>query len=409
MHSGITRGSPAYRRLSWAMLLAGLATFSLLYSVQPLLPVFSAEYGVSAEAASLAVSLATAPMALLLIPAGILSDRIGRRPLMIGSLVAAAMLTILSAIMPGWETFLAMRFLTGVALAGIPAVAMTYLAEEVDAGSVGSAMGLYIAGSAIGGMSGRFGIALLTDWMGWRTAEAALGATSLIMAAAFWRTAPVSRLFVPRRDDLGAIGRSLKRLAGDAALPYLYAVAFLLMGALVTIYNYIGFRLTAPPFALGQSAVGAIFLLYLLGSASSTWFGGFAGRIGRRKVQWVPIALLLAGVLLTAPDRLELIILGLALITIGFFGGHSIASSWVGRRAMQDRALASACYLLFYYLGSSILGSVGGVAWTRGGWHGIVLFVGALAILSILAALRLVAVKPLPFPESGPTPELPPG
>jgi YNFM family putative membrane transporter len=168
MQSGIVKGTPAYRQLSTAMLIAGLASFALLYSVQPLLPAFAGEYDLTAETASLAVSLATGPMALALVPAGVLSDRIGRRGLMIGSLVTAALLTALSAVAPGWTSLLAMRLLTGIALAGIPAVAMTYVAEEVDAGSIGSAMGLYIAGSAIGGMSGRLGAAVSsrTGWAG---------------------------------------------------------------------------------------------------------------------------------------------------------------------------------------------------------------------------------------------------
>jgi YNFM family putative membrane transporter len=245
--------------------------------------------------------------------------------------------------------------------------------------------------------------------MGWRAALAALGGMGLVAAFAFWRAAPPSRRFVARRDDLGALTLGARRLMGDAALPWLYAEGFLLMGALVTVYNYIGFRLLAPPFSLSQSNVGAIFLLYLIGSASSAWFGGFAGRVGRRKVLWVPIALMLAGVLLTASNSLWLVIPGLAFFTAGFFGGHSIASSWVGRRAGQDRALGAALYLLFYYLGSSILGSVGGLAWSYGGWRGIVLFVGTLAVFGMLAALRLVSIRPLPIPEAAVEPELPPG
>jgi YNFM family putative membrane transporter len=245
--------------------------------------------------------------------------------------------------------------------------------------------------------------------VGWRAALAALGGLGLISAAIFWRIAPPSRRFVPRRDDLGALARGVRRLIADPALPWLYGEGFLLMGALVTVYNYIGFRLMAPPFSLSQSKVGAIFLLYLIGSASSAWFGGFAGRVGRRKVLWGPIALMLAGVLLTVSTNLWLVVSGLALFTAGFFGGHSIASSWVGRRAGQDRALGAALYLLFYYLGSSILGSVGGLAWTHGGWHGITLFVGGLSVLGIVAALRLVAIRPLPIPEAADEPELPPG
>lgn len=391
------------------MLMAGLATFALLYNVQPLLPEFATEFGISATSASLAVSLTTGPMALALIPAGILSDRVGRRPLMITALVSSAVLTLVCAVATGWTGLLAARLMMGIALAGVPAIAMTYMAEEIDAESLGSAMGLYIAGNAIGGMSGRLIVGLITDHASWRWALGIVGMLGLGAALAFWRMAPPSRRFVARSDDLRAIAAGVGRLLSDRAMPWLYALSFLLMGGFISIYNYAGFRLSRPPFSLGQSAIGAIFLLYLAGSASSAWFGSLAGRIGRRKLLWTPISLIFVGALLTAAANLPLIILGIAVVTVGFFGGHSIASSWVGRRAGRDRALAAALYLSAYYLGASLLGPIGGIAWGRRGWLGVAGFVMLLSILALLVALRLATVPPLSVPELAAEPELPPG
>ncbi|TVV72608.1 MFS transporter [Sphingomonas solaris] len=402
--AGIVRGTPAYRDFSIALLLAGFATFSLLYSVQPLLPLFTAEYGVTAEVASLAVSLATGPMAVALLAAGLLSDRLGRRGMMIGSLLAASVVTMISAVLPGWTTLLAMRVLTGVALAGIPAVAMAYIAEEVDPRSIGPAMGTYIAGTALGGMAGRLGVSVIADFTGWRVAMAADGAAALAAGLLFWRLAPLSRAFAPRRHDWRSFRDGLGRLRRDAALPWLYATAFLVMGVFVTIYNYAGFRLTAPPYDLRGAAVGAIFLLYILGSFSSTWFGGLADRLGRRRVIAAPVILLLGGALLTGATALPLFVAGIAIVTVGFFGAHSIASSWVGRRSGGDRAQAAAFYLCFYYLGSSILGSAGGFAWTHGGWHGVVLFCGGLTVLALLVAAKLATVRPLAINVPTPPP-----
>jgi YNFM family putative membrane transporter len=176
------------------------------------------------------------------------------------------------------------------------------------------------------------------------------------------------------------------------------------MGVFVTVYNYAGFRLMGPPYGLGQAGVGSIFLLYILGSISSTWFGGLAGRLGRRNVFWLPIALLLAGVAATDLAPLWLIIAGIALVTIGFFGAHSIASAWVGRRAAANRGQASALYLFFYYMGSSIVGSAGGIAWTRAGWPGVALFCAGLTLAAMLLGLALRKVPPLAIPETPPPP-----
>ena len=394
----LRRGTPAYRRLTLAMLFAGFSTFSLLYAVQPLLPLFARDYGLSAEGASLAVSLATGPLAIGILFAGILSDRIGRRPLMVCAMFAAGALTLAAAVAPGWTALLALRLVTGVALAGVPAVAMAYVAEEVDAASVGAAMGLYIAGSAIGGMGGRLIASLVADAGGWRWALGSVGLAGVAMAEAFRRLAPPSRRFVAAAATNPL--RGIATLFGDAALPLIYAEAFLLMGVFVTVYNYAGFRLLAPPYALSQTAVGAVFLLYILGSASSALFGAFAGRVGRRRVFWLPIVLLIVGVGVTAAQPLALVVLGIALVTVGFFGAHSIASAWVGRRALGNRGQGASLYLFFYYMGSSVLGSAGGFAWTHAGWPGVAAFCAILGAIALVIGLWLARIPPLPLPEA---------
>jgi MFS transporter, YNFM family, putative membrane transport protein len=394
-HQGHARGSTAYRRLTVAMLFAGFSTFSILYCVQPLLPLLAEEYRLSAEGASLAVSFATGPLALGILLAGIVSDRLGRRPIMVFAMLAAGALTSAAALAPGWAALLAFRFLTGLALAGVPAVAMAYVSEEVHGDSVGAAMGLYIAGSAVGGMGGRLVGGLVADLGGWRWGIGAVGLAGLAMAEAFRRLAPPSRRFAPSLPARAGV-RALFR---DRALPLLYAEAFVLMGVFVTVYNYAGFRLAAAPYALGQAAVSMIFLLYLLGSASSAWFGSLAGRVGRRRVFWVAVAILGLGLGVMAARPLPLVIVGLGVVTVGFFGAHSIASAWVGRRAAGNRGQAAALYLFFYYLGSSVLGSAGGVAWTRGGWPGVTLFCLALAALALAGGAMLARVEPLPIPE----------
>jgi YNFM family putative membrane transporter len=212
-------GTGAYRRFSLAMLVAGFATFSLLYSVQPLLPMFADEFRLSATEASLAVSLATGPMAIFILAAGAISDRIGRRAMMIRALFASAVLTLVSAAAPGWTGLLVLRLLTGLALAGIPAVAMAFIAEEVEAASVGAAMGLYIAGSAIGGMAGRLGAGVLADLHGWRLSMAGIGAVSLAGAILFRAWVPEAVGFVPRPGGRGSFLAGARRLFADKAMP----------------------------------------------------------------------------------------------------------------------------------------------------------------------------------------------
>lgn len=397
---GHARGSPGYRRLTLAMLFAGFSTFSLLYAVQPLLPLFAAQYHLDPAMASLAVSAATGPLAVAILVAGGLSDRVGRRPMMAAAMLAGAVCTLAAAVAPGWVALIALRLLTGIALAGVPAVAMAYVAEEVDADAIGAAMGLYIAGSALGGMGGRLMASLVADAAGWRWALAGVGAVGLVMADAFRRLAPPSQRFVATTRRA-----SPRALFADRGLALLFGEALLLMGIFVSIYNYAAFLLIAPPYGLGQSAIGAVFLLYVMGSLSSAWFGALAGRIGRRRVFPLPIALLIAGVALTLARPLGLVIAGIAVVTIGFFGAHSIASAWVGRRAQAARGQGAAWYLFFYYLGSSVLGSASGIAWSHAGWRGVAGFCLALGLLALAGAILLMRVAPVRATDAPVAPE----
>jgi YNFM family putative membrane transporter len=392
--SRLVSGTPAFRRLNLALFAAGFSTFAILYCVQPLLPEFSQEFHVSAAVSSLSLSLSTGLLAVAMLVAGSLSEVWGRKPVMVASLFASAVLTLLSAAAPNWTSLLLARMLIGITLSGLPAVAMAYVSEEVDTKSIGLAMGLFIGGNAVGGMAGRIISGVLTDLGSWRLAIGLIGAVGLASAIAAWRSLPASAHFHPRPAHPAELLRSFGEHLRDPGLRALFAEAFLLMGGFVTIYNYLGYRLTEAPYSLSQTAIGAIFSAYLIGTLSSAWIGELAGRLGRRRVLWAMIAIMLAGVALTLFHQLALILAGIVAVTFGFFGAHSIASSWVGNRALTGKAQASALYLFCYYLGSSAIGTLGGVFWSHWGWPGVSALVTLLLTVALSLAIRLTTLAP---------------
>ena len=394
--------STSFKRINRAMLAGGFSAFALLYCVQPLMPLMALQFALTPAQSSWSLSISTLALAVSLVLSGALSERVGRKTLMAGALVGAAVFTLLSAFARNFIELLALRALLGFALGGMPAVAMAYLSEEIAPAKLGLAMGIYIGGSAFGGMAGRVLASLISDAYSWRLAMAVMGAAGLYAAWEFWRSLPASRNFRGGHAGWPALWQGARRHLADAGLPWLFALAFLLMGVFVSLFNYIGYRLLAAPFNLGQSAVGALSVLYLVGMASAVWAGSLADRIGRRNVLWIVMALMLAGLLLTLSHSLALVVAGMALFTFGFFGSHTVASSWVGMRARAPQALASAMYLFFYYLGSSVVGSLCGVVWSAAGWPGVV---GVLALalgLAFVIALRLRRLAPLAAPAPAP-------
>ncbi|MBK0030806.1 MFS transporter [Erwinia sp. S43] len=385
----INRGSPQFMRVTLALFSAGLATFALLYCVQPILPVLSHEFGVSPASSSISLSISTGFLALGMLFTGPLSDALGRKSVMVTSLMLAAIFSLLSSTMASWHGILLMRALTGLSLSGVAAVGMTYLSEEMNPAVVAFSMGLYISGNSIGGMSGRLLSGVITDYSSWRVAVAVIGCFALASAVMFWKILPDSRHFRPASLKPRSLAINFRLHWRDSGLPLLFAEGFLLMGSFVTLFNYIGYRLLAPPYSLSQAVVGLLSVVYLTGSWSSPKAGAMTAKYGRSPVLLVSTLVMLSGLLITLFSSVWLILPGMMLFTAGFFAAHSVASGWIGMRARRAKGQASSLYLFSYYLGSSVAGTLGGVFWHSFGWSGITVFISAMLLLSILVGSRL--------------------
>jgi YNFM family putative membrane transporter len=373
----LQRGTGPYRRASQALFCAGFATFALLYCVQPLLPMLAKHYSIPAATSALALSLTTLSLAFCLLLSGALSESLGRKPVMVTALALACALGLGCALVEQWEWLLLLRCLLGITLSGLPALAMAYVGEEFDQASLPAAMGLYIGGTALGGMIGRLLSGLLGDWLGWQPALGIMAVLGMLALVLFIWLLPPSRHFRAQPLALAGLLNNFAVHLGNSALRRLFMLAFLLMGGFVALFNYIGFRLAAPPFGLSSAVIGLLFSVYLIGTLSAGWGGRLVIRHGAERVMLGGIALMLAGLALCAAPWLAVVVLGLGLATMGFFATHAVASGQVGQRAKGARAQASALYLCSYYLGSSVLGYAAGWVWEHLGW-------GALLVLLAL-------------------------
>lgn len=379
----LERGTPAYRRATFAIFCAGLSTFASIYCVQPLLPLFADYFGVSAASSSLTLSLTTLCLALCMLVAGSLAEALGRKPVMLVALGVSGVLGLACAFVDSWALLLVLRALVGVALSGLPALAMAYVGEEFDPLSLSSAMGLYISGNVLGGLVGRLLSGALADLGGWQLAMGGIAALSLVSLGLFAWLLPPSLHFKAQPLSLRGLAGNLTMHIRNPALRVGFALAFLLMGSFVAIFNFVGFRLAAPPFGLSSTVVGLLFTVYLLGSYSASKAGGMVDRLGARRVVQIGIGFMLLGVAALSVPWLPSIVLGLALLTGGFFGAHAVASGQVGQRANGAKAQAASLYLCAYYLGSGVLGYAGGALWQYAGWFALM---GGVAVAVLIAA-----------------------
>ncbi|AZM37319.1 MFS transporter [Acinetobacter sp. WCHA39] len=386
----IEYGSKSFTAILWSLFFAGFASFSSLYSVQPMMPIFAKFFQVTPTHSSFPLSFSTVALAIGLLFTGFISDRFGRKPIMVFALFLVSVLLLVSASFPIWEIFLTTRIFIGLAVSGVAAVAMTYIGEEIAQKDIGFAMGLYISGTAIGGMGGRLIAGVLVDFISWQSATYIIGFINLVIACLFYLLLPKSQHFKPFPFRFSRFKAAFEQNLKDSKLRILFAQGFILMGCLVTVFNYISYHLLEAPFHLSQTWIGLISIAYLAGIYSSPKAARWGYQYGRAKVLPFLLFSMMVGLFITLIPSLWAILLGLTIFTFSFFAAHSTASSWVSVQAVQYRAVASSLYLFCYYIGSSLLGSSGGLVWENFGWIGINLSVGVVLVIGFALAIHLM-------------------
>ncbi|WBT09283.1 MFS transporter [Corynebacterium sp. SCR221107] len=375
------------RRATIAMLFVGLAIFSCLYTTQAMLPTLVKQLHMSSTQAALTVSAATGALALCVVPASIASERYGRGRVLIISAIAA---TGVGLIVPLAQTplqLIVLRGLQGALLAGAPATAMAWLSEELDSKLLPRVMGIYIAGTSIGGLSGRLIPTGVLEFSTWRWALFASACVSALFAVACILLLPAQRNFHPKEIHVRSELRAIFVHWHDRRLAPLFIVAFLSMGAFVSLYNFLGFRLTEH-FGLAPALAGSVFLFYLTGTWASARAGRLVSRHGHGTTLLAACVLLAVGIA-CCMGGIVLTLIGIVALTVGFFAAHSTASGWVSHLATHDRAEASSMYVFCYYLGSSILGAVAGVLFDAFSWTGFILSYTAVALALCVLALTV--------------------
>ncbi|MCL6239572.1 MFS transporter [Acinetobacter sp. ANC 5033] len=389
----IEYGTRPFLAILFSLFLAGFAIFSSLYCVQPMMPIFADFFHVSPTHSSFPLSFSTIALAVGLLFTGLISDRFGRKPVMVTALFLAASLSIISSIFPLWEIFLLNRVLIGLSVSGVAAVAMTYIGEEIAQKDIGFAMGLYISGTAIGGMGGRLIAGVLIDYISWQNAMMIIGMVNLCIATAFFLLLPASQHFQAYPIRFNRFYESFVKNLADPKLRILFLQGFILMGCFVSIFNYMSYHLLEEPYQLSQTWIGLISIAYLAGIYSSPRAASWGKRFGRAKVLPSMLIMMLLGLLIMLIPAFWSVILGLIVFTFAFFAAHSTASSWVSVQSLQYRAVGSSLYLFCYYLGSSILGSSSGLVWEMSGWIGLTSFIAVILMIGLFLAIKLNKLK----------------
>ncbi|ART79155.1 MFS transporter [Oceanisphaera avium] len=373
-------------RATLALGLGSMLVFINLYMAQPLLPLMANSMAVSPLSASWVLSIATLGLALGLLFWARVADSWGRRPVMLGCLLASIILSLLISQLTHFTPLLVARGIQGFFLAGLPATAIAYMSEELTPKALVTSIGIYIAANSLGGIAGRVLGGLVAQWGGhWQSPFLVLGMVSALLWLGVLKWLPASQYFYASEKGQG-VSALLQHLKNPQLWP-IYLIGGLNFMVFLNQYSYVAFYLSAPPIQLASSALGLLFLTYLTGTLASSVSGWLITRFGLCQTLLAAIALFAMGNLGLLRPTLPFILVTLLIDSFAFFLAHACASSWIGRSVNEHRALASALYLVFYYLGASLGGLYLYPFWNWLGLTGVML--GSLLILIITAGLTL--------------------
>lgn len=382
----VAKGSKSYIQINLAFFIAGFTIFTVLYCVQPLLPYFVEHFTISETKASISLSISTFTLAISLLFFGAISEVLGRKKVMVFSVLSSSILACFLPFISTFDLFIVIRGCIGFFLAGLPAIAMAYLAEEIAKEDIGPAIGLYISGNALGATFGRVFTGFIASMLGYEAALLAVAIISIIASILFTVLLPSSKHFQVKPLQVRYLTSMYIQHIKNITLFRYFLLGFLLLGCNVALFNYISFLLKSTSYQLDDQLISCIYLLFLLGMISSNYVSKIEKSLGKLATFRLTILLFIFGALFTLLPFLATKVVGLGCSVFAFFSGHSLASSQVSKTAQTNKAQASSLYLLFYYLGSSIGGTVAGIGYQHFGWEGVVLIV----VFSMFFAFSLI-------------------
>jgi MFS transporter, YNFM family, putative membrane transport protein len=388
----------------WAVGLAGFCTFINLYSPQAILPLLSVEFGAGAAEIAHIMTASTLAVALTAPFTGTVADVLGRKRVIVTAMLLLGLPTLMCALSSSLHELIFWRFVQGLVMPPVFAVTIAYIGDEWHPREATAATGIYTSGASIGGFSGRFITGVLSDLIGWRGALICIAVVTLACGIAVLLLLPREKKFV-RSEGLLASGRQMLQHFRNKQLLATFAVGFGVLFTFVLLFTYINFRLAAPPYNLSATWLGAIFIVYLVGSALAPMAGWAVGRFGRRHFMMPVIALWIAGALLTLSEPLWLIVIGLTSAAACGLMCQTVSTGYVTITAKAGRSSAVGLYVTCFYIGGSFGAALGGIAWVFGGWPACVamivtvqLCVGAIMYFlwtpHVPAAPAIAAVEP---------------
>lgn len=367
----ISENDNSFTKSIFGIVLAGISAFGAQYCIQPIIKDVATYYGRGADGAGLIMGASLMGMAAMLLVLVYISDRLPIKKCILGSLSFALACTFSVWFIEDLYVFIVNRFLQGAVLAMIPVLTITYARLHSSPEKAGFAVSMYICGMTLGGLSGRLAMGILADYFPWKLALMLLGATyAIFVVAEFWllqpdkpRAVTTAKSSVKHFDFFSYQG--LKLLA-VCLFGFSFADCFFI------VFNFIPYIFSAPPYNFNHTLISMIFLIQIFGSFSSFVSGKLHAKFGAYKLAYAGLALIGIGALSTLLDGVAIKCAGLIIINLGFFTTQSMGSVMSSGISDEHKSSCTAAYMFCYYMGASVITSIGGYLYRVFGWNALI-------------------------------------
>ncbi|MCM3744453.1 MFS transporter [Sporosarcina luteola] len=382
-HDGYTVRDIQFWKIVIGLGSASIFIFAAMYSMQPLLPLFTKEFGISVSYASTAMSMTTIGLIVGLIVLGFFSDRNGRNVYIYLSLIGSVIPFLIIANTDSFLLIVILRFVQGFALAGVPAAALAYISEEIHKQFTSVATALYISSNGLGGMIGRFMTGFIAEQASWQMSLYILSIFGTVLVIILLLTLPKSRNFVQSDTTFAKDIKGIVFHIKNPALLIVFGLGIVLQLSFTGVWTYLPFHLIDPPYSLSLETISYLYLAYGFGVVGAPLAGWVSGKFGLRNVRLAGVVLLVIGIGMTAISSLTMIIIGLCVICLGFFTAHSLTAASVSKEATHHKGSAASLYLVSYYIGVAMGSTLLSPLYETIGWVGLIACTAVLPIVYV--------------------------
>lgn len=378
-------------RLLRVLSAATFLIFFQVYMVAPLIPRLSGVFKVSEQTIGLIVPAFMIPYGVSILLYGLLSDRIGRRRIMLASLLAFIVLTALTATAQSASQMIIWRVLTGLGASGVVPLALALIGDLFPYEQRGRPLG-WLFGAMAGGMAfgSTFG-ALLEPFIGWRGVFLGVG---ILGVGVFGLLLPYQHFLGDKTQATTGNARDLltayRRLLGPGRGGRTYAYVFLNSVFHSGVFTWLGLYFTQR-YGLGEVGIGLALLGYgVPGFLLGPILGRAADRWGRRWL--IPMGLgigAMASVVLIPHTSLVVAALMVTILSLGYDMTQPLLAGIVttlGGKQRGGQAMGLNVFTLFigFGIGSLLFGEA-----LRLGFEAALLIFGAVQLIITIVAIRL--------------------